>query len=385
MLYDVVICGAGPAGSFAARLLAAQGLAVALLDKARFPREKPCGGALSRKALALLDLDVEPVIERRVTGAWLAHGGRAVRHDTGALVAAMTRRTAFDALLLDAATARGARFHPECPFEGLEAREDRLRITAGGRTFEGRWLLAADGAASAVRGALLGRALIDYAPALEALIEVPPGVLDRFAERVLLEVGAVAGGYGWIFGKRDHLNVGVYSTRGGAGIRAGLHAFLARQPALGRGSAVRYLGYPIPIGNRAGVFEHGRVWLLGDAAGLAEPVLGEGIYFALESARLAARAFAAARGAPPVGAYSRLVQRELVPELGAAARLARACYRRPRFTFDHVARNPRAAALFLGLVTGEVGYRECVVKALARLPGWLAARRVPALPLAALS
>lgn len=385
MLYDVVICGAGPAGSFAARLLAAQGLAVALLDKARFPREKPCGGALSRKALALLDLDVGPVIERRVTGAWLAHGGRAVRHDAGALVAAMTRRTALDALLVDAAVARGASFRPGCPFEALEQHEDRVRVTAGGRTVEGRWLLAADGAASAVRGAVFGRDLVEYAPAFEALVEVPPDMLERFADRVLLEVGAVGGGYGWIFGKRDHLNVGVYSIRGGGGLRAGLQAFLARQPALARRSRTRFLGYPIPIRNRAGVFEHGRVWLLGDAAGLAEAVLGEGIYFALKSARLAAQAFAAARGAPAPGAYSRLVQRDLVPELGAAERLARACYRRPRFTFDHIARNPRAAALFLGLVTGEVGYRECVVKAIARLPGWLAARREPALPLATLS
>jgi hypothetical protein len=71
--------------------------------------------------------------------------------------------------------------------------------------------------------------------------------------------------------------------------------------------------------------------------------------------------------------------------LVAFERPAHACYRRPGFTFEHFARNPRAAALFLGLVTGEVGYRECLVKAIARLPGWLAARREPALPVAALS
>src|SRR5512145_276573 len=72
MIHDVAICGAGPAGSYAAYLLARQGLDVALIDKAVFPREKPCGGALSRKALELVDFDLQPVVQRRVTGAWLA-------------------------------------------------------------------------------------------------------------------------------------------------------------------------------------------------------------------------------------------------------------------------------------------------------------------------
>lgn len=370
MIHDVVICGAGPAGAYAAYLLAQQGLDVVLVDKASFPREKPCGGAMSRKALGLVEFDLAPVVERRVTGAWLAYRGRAVRRDAGGLVAAMTRREALDAFLLERAVAAGAQFRPGSAFLDVAARPDRLVVTTSGGEVCARYLLGADGVASAVRGRVFGRSAVEYAPAVEALVYAPPETVERFADRALLEVGGMPHGYGWIFGKRDHLNVGVFSVRGGRGIRAQLAAFLARHPALGRYERIRHLGHPIPV-RPARAVERGRVWLLGDAAGVAESVLGEGIYFALKSAALAAGAFAAAHGAPREGDYSAAMLREVLPELAAARRLARACYARPRFAFEHIARNARASRLFLGLVTGEVGYRECVVKALAAMPSWM--------------
>lgn len=384
MIRDVVICGAGPAGAHAARLLAVQGLDVALFDRASFPREKPCGGAVSRKALALLGAEIDPVVERRVTGAWIAFRGRTVARDADDAVAAMTRRAALDTLLVERAVRDGAHFFPGHAFERVEARGDHVRVVTTGGAFAARLLLAADGVASAVRRAVFGRGVVEYAPALEALVDVPAATVERFAERVLLELGGVAGGYGWIFGKRDHLNVGVYSTRAGAGLRGALEAFMARHPALAARTRVRRLGHPIPGRNRAGAFERGRVWLLGDAAGLAEALLGEGIYFALKSAQIAAGVFAAAGGAPRPGDYAREVKRALVPELAAAERLARACYARPRFAFEHIGRNAGASRLFLGLVTGEVGYRECLLKGLAAAPLWVLARGEPTQPVAAL-
>ena len=384
MIRDVVICGAGPAGAHAARLLAGQGLDVALFDRATFPREKPCGGAVSRKALALLGTAIDPIVERRVTGAWIAFRGRAVARDADGVVAAMTRRAALDALLVDRAVRDGARFLPGHAFERVEPRGDHVRVITSRGAFDARLLLAADGVASAVRRAVFGPGAVDYAPALEALVDVPSAVVERFADRALLELAGMAGGYGWIFGKRDHLNVGVYSTRAGTGIRGALEAFMARHPALASRTRVRRLGHPIPVRNRAGAFERGRVWLLGDAAGLAEAVLGEGIYFALKSAEIAAGVLAASRGAPRPGEYARQVKGALVPELAAAERLARACYARPRFAFEHVGCNPRGSRLFLGLVTGEVGYRECLVRALAAAPAWALARGEPTQPVEAL-
>jgi flavin-dependent dehydrogenase len=254
-----------------------------------------------------------------------------------------------------------------------------VTVTTSAGELRGRYLLGADGVGSTVRARVFGKNAVGYAPAVEALVYVPPAAVERFAERVLLEVDAMPHGYGWIFGKRDHLNVGVFSIYGAAGIRAHLAAFLARHPALARYERIRRLGHPIPVRPAPSV-ERGRVWLLGDAAGLVESVLGEGIYFALRSAVLAARAFAGSKGAPREGDYATLVRREVLPELAAAKRLARACYSRPAFAFERIARSPYASKLFLGLVTGDTGYRECVMKGLGTLPAWIAGPREPVTP-----
>ena len=372
MRYDAIVVGAGPAGSYAAYLLAQRGAAVALLDRSAFPRDKPCGGALSRKALDLVDLDLSPVIHGRVTGAWLAHRERTVFYDTGGVAAGMTLRTELDQLLLEHAVRAGARFHPHTAFLDLWARDGEVCVATSRGEFTGRLLLGADGVASAVRRRVFGGDVVDYAPAVEALVYAPPDVVARFRDRCLLDLAGMPRGYGWIFGKRDHLNVGVYSISGGSGIRGHLAAFLARHPSLARCDRIRHLGHPIPVTNRARRFELGPVWLLGDAAGLAECVLGEGIYFALKSAEVAARAFFAAAPA----AYTRLLEKEVLPELAAAARLARVCYAHQRFLFDRIARSPPASRLFFGVVSGEVGYRECLLQALATLPRWLAAPRL---------
>lgn len=380
---DVLIVGAGPAGSFAAHLLARQGVRVAVLDKARFPREKPCGGALSRKALDLIEFDLSPVVHARVTGAWLTHGDAAVCRDVGGIAAAMTTRTEFDAHLLDHAVASGARFHPGATVTDVDARDDSVVVGTTRGEFRARYLLAADGVASAVRARVFGKRVVEYVPAIEALVYAPPEALARFAERALLDVAGMPYGYGWIFPKRDHLNAGVFSIFGASGLRTHLAAFLARHRSLVRYGRIRYLGHPIPLRNVADTYERGRVWLLGDAAGLAEAVLGEGIYFALKSAELAARAFAAAAGSPRAGDYTRLLKRELLPQLAAAGRLARLCYAHQRFVFERIARSPYASRLFLGLVTGDVGYRECLVKSIATMPWWLAAPRTPVMAAAA--
>jgi geranylgeranyl reductase family protein len=377
MQFDIIIVGSGPAGSYAAYLLAKRGARVGLIDKAHFPREKPCGGALSRKALDLVEFDLSPVIHRRVTGSWLSYGERAVFRDAGGVAAAMTVRSELDAHLLERAVGAGAQYYAETAFTGIDTVKGGVTIATTRGELCSRYVFAADGAASVVRSRVFGKHAVHYAPAVEALVYAPTAVVAQFADRALLDVAGMPRGYGWIFGKRDHLNAGVFSIFPVGGIRAHLAEFLARHPALARYERIRYLGHPIPIRNAIGAFERRGVWLLGDAAGLAEAVLGEGIYFALKSADLAARAFFAAQGNPREGDYTRLVRRELAPQLAAAERLARLCYAHQRFVFERIARSHYASGLFLGLVTGEVGYRECLIKAAATMPGWLAAPRMP--------
>lgn len=377
--FDALVVGAGPAGAHLAFLLAREGRRVAILDRQRFPREKVCGGGLSRKAVALLGCDVAPIVHQWLKGAFLTFGNRSTLVKDLARPAGCTvLRSEFDHLLLTQACDAGARLFEEAAFLDLRFRGDLVDVATSRGALSCRRVFAADGVASAVRTRLFGRHAVAYVPALEALVRVPAAARERFAERVVLDFGGMPRGYGWIFPKRDHLNVGVYSPFGGSALRRHLDRFMARYPALERRLGIEYRGFAIPLRNDAGAFERGPVALVGDAAGLAEAIFGEGIYFALASAALAARAaIEDERGAVPLR-YTGLLREALLPELRAAWRLARLLFAFPEFSFRHVVSNDRVNALFAGVITGDVGYRECLRKVLLAAPRWLF--RAPATP-----
>jgi len=374
MDFDVLVAGAGPAGSTAAALLARQGLRVALLDRARFPREKVCGGGLTAKAIRLLPADPAALIHHQVSSAWIAWRDRAFLKEVGRPIACTTVRSELDAWLVERAVEAGAELHQETDVRGVTSKGGRVSLETSRGTFLGGLLLAADGVSSRIRTQVLGPNAVRYAPAVEALAQVPQAALDRLGDRAVFDLGGMERGYGWIFPKRDHLNVGVYSIFGGAGIRQHLQSFLDRQPLLRGATGLRVCGYAIPVRNEARVYERGPVWLLGDAAGLAEAVWGEGIYFALKSAHLAARAFREAGGEPRPGAYQRLVRREMEPELRSAERIGRALYSMGRFAFE-VARSRLASRWFASAIAGDLDYRDCFWRAVLGTPAWLLAPR----------
>jgi geranylgeranyl reductase family protein len=375
-VFDALIVGAGPSGAHLARLLARSGRSVALMDKSAFPRDKVCGGGLTPKALALLSPDLGDVEERRVGAAILNWRNReAVAIGLGGAQAVTVARRDFDALLLARARDAGAVFHAETRFVGAQEDADGVNVATSRGRLRCRLLFAADGAASAVRTAVFGRDAVRLAPALEALVYPEGGLPERLRDTAVFDFGAMPGGYGWIFPKRDHLNAGLYTPFSGRSPRPHLGTFLQSYLCLRQPARTVCQGYVIPVGNPRGIYQRGRVWLLGDAAGLAEALFGEGIYFALKSAELAARAVASDGLRPGSLGYTRLLQTELLPELRASARMARLFYRHPRRAYSHLVLNPAVARDFAGVIGGSLTYRGCLWKTALGLPRWLLPRR----------
>ena len=147
--------------------------------------------------------------------------------------------------------------------------------------------------------------------------------------------------------------------------------FIDRYPELRRRRRIEYRGYAIPLRNVSRLFERGPVMLLGDAGGLAESVFGEGIYFALKSAALAAQSELARDGNAHSISYTQLLEQELLPELRAASLLAKGLFTFQEFTFRHAVCNNRINQLFAGLLTGDVRYRECLRKTVLAAPMWM--------------
>jgi geranylgeranyl reductase family protein len=284
--FDVLVIGGGPAGSATATHLAAAGASVLLADRARFPRDKPCGGGLTTRAFLQCPVDPTPVVEEEVDIVELRFRfDDAVVRKARAPVIRMTQRRRLDAFLLDAARERGVevREGAKVTLEGDRPRVDERRVTCAA-------IVGADGANGITARALgLGDGIV-HGVAFEG--NLPYGRVSReaYGHRAVIELADIPGGYGWVFPKGDHVNVGVGAwEKEGPQLREHL-----RRTCEAHGVSPSELeslrGHRLPL-RRAGTrLASERGLLVGDAAGLIDPVSGDGMYECFVSARLAATA-----------------------------------------------------------------------------------------------
>ena len=310
--FDVAIVGAGPAGSTAAYRLAAAGRRVLLVDKARFPRDKPCGGGVTLRAARLLPFSIEPVVEDVVTRVeiGLRYRSSFMRTARRPLVY-MTQRRRLDEFLLRKAEAAGAQV------------EEGTMVDA--QALDARFVIGADGCNGATARQLGLGGGIEHGVALEANYPHDP----RFTGTMVLQVALLPGGYGWVFPKGDHVNVGVGGEeREGPRLRAALRR-MCEEYGVDPDAAAETRGYRLPLRSAQTVLQKGNAVLIGDAAGLVDPFSGDGMYEAFLSAQLAAEAILAG----DLPAYSAAVERRIAP-LTRAGWGARAAFDRfPRTTY----------------------------------------------------
>jgi flavin-dependent dehydrogenase len=242
---------------------------VLLLDRARFPRDKPCGGGVTLRAARLLPFGLGPVVEDEIDVVEMRLRGRACRHRCSAPIVLMTQRRRLDAFLVERAVEAGATFR------------DAERV-ADPAAPPADVVVGADG----VNG-VCARALgLGGRPAYGVALEGDAPSDGRHRGRIVFELCALRGGYAWIFPKEGHVNVGVGGWEPSAPrLRDALRDF-ARRHELGPLGGVR--GYRLPVGDTASPLAAGRALLVGDAAGLVDPLSGDGIYEAFLSARVAA-------------------------------------------------------------------------------------------------
>jgi geranylgeranyl reductase family protein len=285
--FDAIVIGAGPAGSTTAYRLAREGARVLLLDKARFPRDKPCGGGISGRALRELPVDPQPVVECVIDRLeWSFRGRRLFLRGGGKPLASMTQRRRLDHFLVEQAVSVGADFR-----DGVAVAE----VSERGARVDGGWigselLIGADGVnGSAARSLGLADRRV-YSVAFEG--NLPRGLfdLDRRRSTVVIELGTIPGGYCWIFPKGDHLNIGVGGWEStGPTLRRHLKEFCNRR-GFDYSKLQDLRGYRLPGRRPGAALARGRALLVGDAAGLVDPLSGDGMYAAFLSSRLATEA-----------------------------------------------------------------------------------------------
>ena len=342
--YDAIVVGAGPAGSTSAYRLAREGLSVLLLDRARFPRDKPCGGGVTGRAAALLPFSIDPVVEDVVDRLeiGLAYTRRFERRSEKPLIY-MTRRVALDAFLVEQACKAGAVFRDGTKVTEIEMRPGEVVVKTKDWAGTGRVVIGADGTNGIAARALGCDAARVHLVALEADLSYEVVERERYRGRAVLELGAVPGGYGWIFPKGDHVNVGVGGWEAeGPRLRSHL-AGLVEGYGLDGGLLENVRGYRLPLRGAGDGLTNGRGLVVGDAAGLVDPLTGDGMYEAFLSARLASRAVIDFLGGSTddLAGYAEATLRALGPLCIASWGGKRAFDRFPRVSYS-VARTQRA-------------------------------------------
>ena len=386
---DVLVIGAGPAGALLAYLLADQGLRVVLVDKATLPRVKPCGGGLNWKTLALLPFAVDPVAERVVSRvAFTQHLRRGfIRAYPQPLVTMVTRCT-FDHWLVQHAANAGAAVYDQCRITRVEAQPQGFRVRAEGITWSSRYLAFADGAKGTLRRQLGFAATVPHDLGLDMEVEAGTGC-PWTPDTLYIDWGSAPQTYAWAFPKARHWSVGVKGpATQGQHLERYLRQFMQRwclTPAPGK---LPYLAHMLPTRQLGTPLVRGRALVLGDAAGLLEPFTGEGIYYALRSAHLAAQALRAASAADAEPqAYTTAVETEIMPDLLGARALQEVFDAWPRLFHLLVRSHPRSWRALAKILRGERGFQDVgkilgrhqrLVRAALWLPSSLAGHRAQA-------
>lgn len=286
-MYDVIVVGAGPAGSTVSRKCAEKDLETLVLDKQSFPREKLCGGAVSERTLKLLDFDIpEEVINQGCNGARVHFQGETVEVEKDYRLGLLVSREKFDSFLLKKAKNKGAEVKDGERVLNITDKGSHVLVKTDKEVYRSKIVVGADGVDSTVAREVLGEEISEeyFKLALENRVEEVKfqdkkcdGIIDVF-------FGDIDGGYGWVFPHRDFFSVGI-----------GSYEDKMKKPLKRQESFLKNLnldvpddfrGHRLPVGGQGRKKVSGRTMLVGDAAGLVDPLTGEGIYYAIKSGKM---------------------------------------------------------------------------------------------------
>jgi geranylgeranyl reductase family protein len=388
---DVIVAGAGPAGATAARTLAASGVKTLLVDRAAFPRNKPCGGGISERALgrfpwlraALAGIDVHRPSRLRLE----APDGGALELESDRPCVLLIRRVEFDQALVAAAQEAGANLVSGFEIGQAEMRADGVTLQSrAGRRLAAPLVVAADGVHSVIAKRLGANARWPRTSlAIDMMEETPVDTLAATRPDLLWVAYAYQGldGYAYVFPKVGHVNVGIgcllshFDEAVTASPYAMQEAFVSALAGRGllRGQSNRQCFTPflIPVGGPLSPAWRGRVLFAGDAGGFVHAVTAEGIYYAMVSGELAGTAIAGTAGRPDRAGprYEQLWRREIGSELTDAVLIQRylfASHGRVNRVVGGASRAPALTSMILEYVRGELPYAALRRRMLVRFP-----------------
>jgi geranylgeranyl reductase family protein len=356
---DVIVIGAGQAGATLAYELAKRGIGVLVLEKEKLPRYKCCAGGVTSKAAKLLDFDISEVVEDVVYELSFTFklGKPYLRQHSQPLIYTVMRDV-FDHFLVKRAQQLGAVLIDGQKVKQIQVGVEWIEISTADDIFHSRLLVGADGAYSVVARELGMVRSMEYTVAIESEILVPEEEMAKWRSRVQIDLGCIPGGYAWVFPKHNHLSVGVGCLASRARHLKRHNQKFLNSLGIGSYTIARSSSHLIPTCTKGRLVWQDKALLLGDAAGFADPLTGEGIYNAILSAKLAAPVIenSLAKGKVELQDYQEAVEEKIMSELRIARTLSRFFVRFPHLAFGMLNQSEGVWKTGCNLMLGDTNY-----------------------------
>ena len=362
--YSAVIVGGGPAGASAARALAKRGVDVCVVDRFLFPRPKLCGGLLTQRAkknyVEIFGPGWDEMYEYRCAGAKFFDGERLLNAIKNYGELYVCDRYRFDARLVDKAKSSGAVLLPGDKVTAVDTRHRVCKLHSG-KEITYRYLIGADGVNSVVANAIHNGKTSRNGKAFALEVVMPAAALSREIAEPEIYFDSIDWGYGWIFPRNDEIVIGIgglFSKN--RDFKAIFNTFFRER--FGREFTGVVKGHFVPFGEYSKGMGRDGVLLAGDAAGLVDPITGEGIAYAMQSGFYAAQSILEALSGKSknVNAEYRMRCAVITDELAYAAKLRNFLFSAAtrELFINALARSTSAPRRYMDLMSGDITYRE---------------------------
>lgn len=367
-MYDLIVVGAGPAGSAAARAAALQGLDTLILEKEPFPRYKPCGGALSSRAASLLDFPLpSDICERTITGARVHFRDQVLERHKGYHLTTLITRSRFDHLLLQKAVQAGAGIKTQKVLD-FQAKDGHVSVKTRDGIYQGRFLVIASGCQDKLKNSIMGQDRKECTGVclVAEIEEDDEKIQERLDSTLDVHFGVAEGGYGWVFPHRGYYSVGI------GGLSSRLHhprqamqQFLKKN---GFSEEQRLSGHLIPQGGNRRRTAYGRVLLAGDAAGFVDAFTGEGICYALSSGKIAGQVISAVPATQVAQVYQKRCEKDFGEELRYALFFAKMMHSYPEIFLRILACQEEVLDRYIEIAAAKISYKDFMRWLVLQLP-----------------
>jgi len=359
--FDLIIAGAGVGGVHLADFLKKRGFSgsIALLEKRAVPFVKPCAGVITLKTLHLSGTNFEPFIQQKMDRLHCAYE---YQNEEDLTLASpfifRLNRAQWLGSLLSSSMRGGVEFFENIQVVNYEEHADSVLVPTDQGVLESRFLVVATGSLD-MNGQKRGRG---FARGLQAYLSHPdPSLLEYHRSKMGYDFGLIPFGYGWIFSDDGHLLIGIFSRlMREQSLKRALYKYINQKPTLkGYSRLWGVETHPMFLPSQEvlqGVLRGShRILYIGEAARLVDPFTGEGIYYAIKSANLAAEVLLSEKEDTVGWLYKDKVVREIIPDLAAAWELSEEFYAYPQYYYRKLLERKQ---IFGELLAGEMRYKE---------------------------